>query len=68
MIGEIHGHSLNWDLTRVKWWWGVGRKSMCTARWPKRVVSKMEEGSDSRVLLSSLKIWLARMEVSNEWK
>ena len=40
---------------------------MCTARWPK-VVSKMEEGSGSRVLLSSLKIWLARMEVSNEWK
>ena len=41
---------------------------MCTARWPKRVVSKMEEGSGSRELQLSLKIWLARMEVSNEWK
>ena len=45
----------------------MGRKSICTARWSKRVVSKMEEGSGSRVLLSSLKFWLAGMEVSNEW-
>ena len=62
MIGEIHGHSLNRDVARVKWWWALGRKSICTAWWSKRVVSKMEEGSGSRVLLRSLEIWLAGME------